>query len=424
MNLVSKIALGAALVVGSGGVLPIAPAHAAKDRPVAATPTVSPAVRSGVVAARAALSASDFVTAERNVAAVEAAATTDLERYFGQSLRLALEAGRLEGQAETRRAAVLLPVLDALIANPATPRDEVTQRYVERGSLLFAAKKYADARQSFASARDAGSADPDLLPNIVRSRVASRDVAGAMTDLEASVTADKAAGRKVPEDVYRYAIAQLYTAKAYDQVAHWTRLWLGDYGTAINWHTAVFTLGLTGPNAPNFSKNQLDLYRLLHAAKSLAGQKDYLDYATAAAAGGAPDEAKAVLREGLDSGAIPTGNATTAALQRTIAAKSKGAVTPEALEKRAVAGSGADLAQAAGDAYLAAGNYAKAAAMYQLAAQRQIRDTDRNGLHLGIALALAGDRAAAKTAFDTVTGEPHRSIAGLWTTYVLVAPAA
>lgn len=420
MNLVSKVALAAALFVASGEV---APAFAARDKAVDSAPTVSPALRTAIVAARSALANKDFASAEQHVATVEAAATTDLQRYFGQSLRLGLEDGRAQGQPEARRATLLIPLVSALIANPATPRAEIAQHYVELGNLQFATKKYADARQSFLSAREAGSTDPDLLPNIARARVASGDVAGGVADLEASVAADKAAGRKVPEDVYTYAIAHLYAAKANDQVARWTKLWLADYGTAINWRSAVYTLGLTGPSAGNYTKSQLDLYRLLHATKGLAGQKDYLNYAAAAAAAGVPEEAAAAMAEGRAVGAIPTGVAVPASKKG--AAKAKGvAMTPEAREKRALTGSGADLAQAAGDAYLGSGTYAKAAAMYQLAAQRRIGDIDRNNLHLGIALALAGDRAGAATAFAGVTGEPHRAIAGLWTTYVEVAPAA
>ena len=45
-------------------------------------------------------------------------------------------------------------------------------------------------------------------------------------------------------------------------------------------------------------------------------------------------------------------------------------------------------------------------------------------LHLGIALALSGDKAGAKTTFATVTGAPGSEIAGLWTTWCDAPPIA
>ena len=41
---------------------------------------------------------------------------------------------------------------------------------------------------------------------------------------------------------------------------------------------------------------------------------------------------------------------------------------------------------------------------------------------LGVALAMGGDKAGAKTAFGAVTGSPSAEIAALWITY-LDAPA-
>ena len=225
--------------------------------------------------------------------------------------------------------------------------------------------------------------------------------------------------------MYRYAIARLETAGATEQAGAWTQRWLADYGSAANWRSAVYSFGLTGPNAAKYAKNRVDLYRLLYATKSLAGQKDYTDYFDAALNGAnLPDEARAVVKEGVNSGAIMAGGLTASALQKALAAKSKAAVTPEAREKRARAGSSADLARQAGDAYFGTRMFDKAVAMYRLAATRSDGAADRTNLHLGMALALSGDRAGAKFALDKVGGAPDRDVARLWTTFVMVGPGA
>ncbi len=72
-------------------------------------------------------------------------------------------------QNEVQRAATLNPLLEAIIANPATPKEELGTRLNEHGNLSFGAKKYAEAATYFARARDAGHTDQDLLLNLARS---------------------------------------------------------------------------------------------------------------------------------------------------------------------------------------------------------------------------------------------------------------
>lgn len=426
MKMVSKIALAATLVVGLNGAVLLAPALAKKEPAADGAPAITPAVRAALVVAQTALAATpkDLAGAETSVATAEAAAQTDYDRYLCLALRLSLTDAKTRGSTDAQRAAALVPLLDAVIANPSTPKTEVALRYNERGALLYGAQKFAPALQSFISARDGGYTDRDLLLNIARSRVSSGDVVGGIGDLDVAVKAEQAAGRKVPDDWYRYAISHLYQINA-PGVDDWTRRWLTDYGTAANWRAAIYQFGLTGPNAAKFAKNRLDLYRLLYATKSLAGQAEYFNYADAAVnVVGLPEEARTVLRDGFANGAIPAGDPSATALQKSVTAKLVGSTSAETKEKRAVAGSDGDLARQAGDGYLAVRNFPKAAEMYQLALTKHYADTDRANLHLGMALAQAGDRAGAKAALAKVSGEPNASIARLWTTYVVAAPAA
>ena len=425
MKMVSK-ALAAALAAGSAGAMLAAPALAARKDAAASGTMLSNDVRLAATSAQRALAATprDLTTAEDAVARVEAGARSDYERYVGQSLRLSLESAKNQGRGEYERATLLAPLLDAVIANPATPKDDVGLRLNERGYMAVAARKNADAARYFERAREAGYADADLPLNIARTKIESGDVAGGIAELSAAVAAERTAGRKVPESWYKYAIARLDKARS-PQAGDWTRMWLADYGTAANWRAAVYQFGLQGADAARYSAVRIDLYRLLYATRSLAGLKEYLDYADAALNTAAlPEETRTVLKEGLASGAIPATSPTTAALQKSAAARLTAATAPAAREKAARAGSRAELAVQAGDAYFATRNFTKSAEMYRLADTRGVADKDRNNLHLGMALALAGSRDEARAALALVAADPYLSIARLWTTYATTPPVA
>lgn len=426
MKMVSKIALSAALVAGLNAAALVAPALAKKEAAAPAGPTMSKEVRAAAVDAQTALGATpkDLVKAEAAVGALDVAARSDYEHYLAQGFRLSLVNAQTQGQAEAARVAALAPVLDALIANPATPKTELGIRYAERADMLRIARDNAKAAQYYERARDLGYTDPNLLLNIASTKVDSGDVLGGTNDLRAAVAAEKAAGRKPPEAWYKYAFSHLYKAGKTDEADLWTAAWLADYGSAPNWRGAIYTFGFQGPAAIKYSKNRVDLYRLLWATKSQAGQKEYLDYADAALAIGLPIEAKTVIDEGSAAGAIPAGSAIAAEDLAHARTGIAGSTTPAAKEKAALAAPRGDLAQQAGDAYFGARNYAKAIEMYRLCETKGAPDADRNNLHLGMALALSGDRAGAKATLAKVSADPNKAIARLWTVFVDAPPAA
>lgn len=427
MKIASKLALATALA-SVVGMLPAAPALA-KKKEVAAdvAPQLSEAVRAPAFAAQTALSASpkDFVTAEPSVAAAEAAAKTDYERYVAQSLRLSLENGKNQAKVEAQRNDYALAApLDALIANPATPATELPLRLNERGNVAYNLKKYQDATQFFTRARDLGFTNQDLLLNIARSRVEGGDVTGGMASLDAAVKAEIAAGRKPPESWYKYAIPRLYKINADEQVQMWTRMWLAAYGTRENWRNAIYSFGFSGSGAERLTgRNRIDLYRLMRATHSLAGQKEYIDYADASLKTGLPTEAASVIDEGLSSAIIPKGNASATEIARGAKIAIANDKSLAMQERNAIAAPKGDIAGQTGDSYLGARQYAKAVELYRLAESKGVPDVDRNTLHLGIAQALAGDRQGAQATLAKVTGEPNAAIARLWTTWIVTPPS-
>ena len=70
-----------------------------------------------------------------------------------------------------------------------------------------------------------------------------------------------------------------------------------------------------------------------------------------------------------------------------------------------------------GDRYYGMGNYSKAAEIYRQVLAKPDADKELANLHLGFALARAGDKAGATAALNAVTG-PRSDIAKYWLVYV------
>ena len=71
----------------------------------------------------------------------------------------------------------------------------------------------------------------------------------------------------------------------------------------------------------------------------------------------------------------------------------------------------------AAEAYYGYGDYAQAAELYRAALTKSGADSNRINLHLGMALARAGDKAGATAALNAVSG-PLSELAKFWLVYV------
>jgi predicted negative regulator of RcsB-dependent stress response len=83
------------------------------------------------------------------------------------------------------------------------------------------------------------------------------------------------------------------------------------------------------------------------------------------------------------------------------------------LESKAASAPSGAAAMEAADAFFGHGEYAKAAALYRSAIQKGSVDTDLANSRLGMALALAGQKAEAETALRAVAGA-RTNLASLW----------
>lgn len=153
----------------------------------------------------------------------------------------------------------------------------------------------------------------------------------------------------------------------------------------------------------------------MQAAGALNNATTYEQYAAAAADLNNYNEAQAVLDAGLATKVLSP----TDAQYREVAASVKGKPIATAADLAVATKSAANgmALLRIGDRYYAMGNYAKAAELYRMSMGKAGVDPALANLHIGMALARAGDKAGATTALNAVTG-PRAEVAKYWLLYV------
>jgi len=430
MKTISKLALAAVLATGVSGMALIAPATAmAKKEEAKPGLKLSPDVLKAAQVAQPAIAAKDFATAEPALAQIDAAAKTDDDKYIGAALRYDLEQQKLAAQQAANPNAplnetVLAGPLDVLIANPSTPADMRGRYTYRRGALAFNGKQYPVAVQYFQKAKALGYTNEDLDLQIVKAKMESGDVKNGLADLDASVTASTAAGKKAPEDYYRYAISKANGAKLKPETFAWLQKYAVAYPSPKTWRDVIVTFGLQQNGVVTLDETQkIDMFRLMRQTKSLADQNDYLEYADSVNRRGLPSEAQAVLKEGMASGKIPASNTMAKTLLTDTATAIRNDGPLAGLEKKAATNADGKLAAGTADAYLGQDNYAKAIELYKVALSKGGVNADDVNLHLGIAQVKSGDKAGAAASFAAVKTTPRMEQAQLWTAW-MNAPTA
>jgi hypothetical protein len=436
MKTLSKLALAAVLATGVSGLAIVAPAAAKDKKEEQAAPgfKLSKPVQAIAFQAQEAVKARNPAAAEPLVAQVEAAATTDDDKYIAAALRYDLENTKLVIAQEANPKApldetVLAKPLDALIAAKSTPAADRGKYLFRRGQLAYNSGQYPVATQYFTQAKAAGYNSPDFDLQLAKVKVQAGDTAGGLADLDRFITAQKATGQAVPESYYRFGIATANNKKMAPETLAWMQKYVSAYPNAKVWRDVILQYAFAQNSLAAPDKAQtVDLYRLLRTAGAMPDQAMYEDYAKNVYDRGNPYEAAAVLKEGMASGKIPATSAFSKSLltAANTAIKADGSLASS--EKTALASKDGKIAASTADAYLGQNNYAKAIELYRAALSKGGVDANEVNTRLGIALAKSGDKAGAQAAFGAVTGSPRAGIAALWNTWTQVgstpAPAA
>ena len=393
MSFAGRFALGAALAL-------VAAAPGAAQQ----APSLNRNERAAFLTLKTALDTKNYAGAETAVRAAQNAATSSYARYLASALQLRLG-------AETNNRGLQTTAIDAMISSGAAPAAELPQLYRSQAALLLDAGKYEKAEASLARAAELAPNDPDVLLALAEVKILRKKNQESVPLMERAIAVRRTAGQAVPESWYKRAAAVALANRAVPEAVRLTRELVMAYPSADNWRDAILVYRDAAPADANA---RIDALRLLREAKALAGERDYMELAQALSAAGLNIEAKATLDQGVAADMVDPAKATfkelIASTGRQATAERK---TLASLESKAMAAATGAAALSAGDAHLGAGQYAKAAALYQAAIQKGSVDAGVAGTRLGIAHALAGQKAEAEAVFRTLNG-PRADLASLW----------
>lgn len=415
MRMVSLVAAAAALALSA------TPAVAQKNKkdknapPAEAQLQLSEEFRKPAAEAETAFRAQQFDVADQKLALAEPFAKNDDEKYWAAVMRMELERRKNSSEGVAKAAAILL-------VNPRTPAASKPEYEYLAGSAAFNLKKPAEAIPHLLRARELNYASNEIPLLLAQAYVDTGKVNEGVTEMGRAIDGAKTRGEKPKEAWYLFIIARVAATKDYTATAQWMLRHVQEYPTKANWRRAVL---IYRDNATGLDTlGQLDLMRVLRAGGALAGEKDYYDYASMAVDAGLPWETVTVIDEGAKGAKVPDPKQANNFKPLYDRAK-HGISIDEPLETQArKATSAADGKTAAltGDAFLASGNAARAVELYDMALQKGVTNTEQVTLHRGIALAQAGRKDEARTAFAAVKSKPLSDVALFWNAWLDLPP--
>jgi hypothetical protein len=417
MNLVTRLMLGTGLALGAISMTG-APALAAKEKaPAAPSYKLSKEFRAAIAPAQAAIKASDFAGAQAKLDAAEATAVAPDEKYV-------LNAVRLELGTASKNPAVQSKAIDGMIASGSTPAADLPKLNFYAGNFAYQAQDYVGAAAKLGQADKLGYKSTDMLLLLAESYFKQNQTTQGLPFVERAIAESTSAGQKPPESWYARAASVAYKGKLSNEVGKWTRMQVKAYPTAENWRSALV---IYRDGAKLEGQQSLDLFRLMRLTKSLAGERDFYEYAALATERALPGEAKSTIEEGYASGAVAKSSRAVSEMLTLANGKIAGDKASLATsEKQASGAANGRAAKGTADGYLGYGENAKAATLYRLALQKGGVDADEVNTRLGIALARSGQKDEARKAFGVVTTGSRAEIAKFWTLWLDTssAPAA
>ena len=356
-----------------------------------------------IVELQKAVNANDQANIPAKLAAAQAVASTPEDKYLVAQFQLKIAAAKND-------LAGVSSAVDTIAASGKIEPEKVGALYRGLGGSFYNSKQYDQAAAAFTRAVAANPNDIESLKLIGEARLAQGNKAEAATAFQKVIGMRKAAGQKAEEDLYKRSVQLAYEAKS-GNATQIAREWVAAYPSADSWHNAIAIY--RNLNQPDV-EGTLSLLRLMRATKSMTGPGDYALYAAAAADQRNYNEAQVVIDEGIAAKIVDPASA-----------RFKDIIGP--LKTKPIA-TAADLATASkqaqtgaallgiGDRYYALGDYAKAVDAYKQALAKGF-DPEVGNLHIGMALAAAGDKAGATQAFNAVKGS-RAGIAQYWLLYL------
>lgn len=407
MKFVSAIATAGALFA-AGAVAGPAGAEA-QGQPAAAQPAprsykLSKEEKAALQPVQAAIAAKDWAKATSLLpAALAASQSTDAKYVYGQ-LELQIGLGMQDTTLQAK-------AVDDLIASGGALPSEMPALYRNQAAFALQGHNSAAAEAAYARLIALSPNDPEGYVNLAKIKADARKPQESLPLIEKAIELKRASGQPVDETWYKFALKIAYEAHMRPESLRISRQLVAAYPTPANWRDTL----LIFRDVNTLDKGStLDLLRLMRASKALAGERDWYDLADGLGSSGLPGEEQAVLQEGSQLHAIDLNKAAFRDLMSSASARvAADRASLAGIEAKALSAPAGNIALNTGDAYFGYGNYAKAIALYQAALGKGGVDANAVNSHLGMALALSGDRAGAEAAFRKVTG-PRAEVAALW----------
>ncbi|HMJ93444.1 MAG TPA: hypothetical protein VK472_05040 [Allosphingosinicella sp.] len=406
MNSAFRTALMAALLLGAAALTIAEPASGQKNKAQAAQPRLKldKTERTAVAPLQAAVAARNWAGAAAALPTAQAGARTSIARYV--VARLQLQIG-----LETQNLPMQSQAIDTMLSSGVAEPSELPALLQNQAALVA---RGGDLKRTEAAYSRLVEADPNnvqAMVDLARMKVDVRKPFDAPPLMDRAIALREAAGQKPPESWYHYGLRLAVDNKQAPVANRLGARLAAAYPTSENWRDVLMSYSdLAQPGQPP----SLDVWRLMRAARALAGERDYLAYAQAANGAGLAAEAKAVLDEGVSKRMVDPAKS---GFKELLASAGKKAGADRAglgaKQSAAMAAATGTAALAAGDSYFGYGDYANAASLYRAAIQKGGADAAAANVRLGAALALAGQRAEAEAHLRSVTG-PGAELAAYW----------
>ena len=361
------------------------------------------AAAKAIVDLQTAITKNDTASIPAKVAAAKAAAKTPDERYA-----IALLEIKAAGSAKDE--AAIAAGLEDMLASGSVKAEEQVGIYEALAQAYTDLKQPQKAMQAYDHLSQLDPNNVNAIASLAEAQVAAGQPAAALPLLQKGIKLQQANGQKAPEAWYKRATAIAYEAKLPGAV-EMSREWIAAYPSPANWHDAIAIY--RNLNQPDV-ESTLDLLRVQNAAGGLRTQGEYALYAQAAADQSNYNEAKAIVDAGI---AAKVADPSSPQIRDIVnGLKGKPIATAADLDAAVKMSPTPINLLRIGDRYYGLGDYAKAADIYRQVMTKPGADKDLANLHLGMALARAGDKAGAAAALNAVTGA-RADIAKYWLLY-------
>ena len=380
-----------------------APAGQQAAAPAQKPVKVSSKAAKAIVALQTAVNKGDYSNLAAQVAAAQAVASTPDDRYAIAELQLKAAIAQKNNAA---MAAAVDAVANSGFIDPATS----SKLYASLGTTFYNDKQFPLAAAAFQKAIAINPNNAEGYTLLGEAKFAQGQKADAASDFQRAVQLEMASGQKPEEALLKRAVSVAYEAQS-PLAVELGREWATAYPSADSWRNSIAIYrNLSHPD----EEGTLDLLRLMQATGSMnAG--DYALFAEAAADQSNFNEAQSVIDAGVASHVVDPSNPQFRDLIAALKTKPKASAAD--LQAAAKMSPSATNLLRIGDRFYGMGDYAHAADIYRQVLTKPDADKDVANLHLGMALARAGDKAGATAALNAVGGS-RTDIAKFWLAYV------